>query len=375
MSDYIRGFLILGCIGLVLIFFQDRRRNRSLDEIRVKHNLPALGVSIFSRFDSDAYVVGRRNYNSKEKAQESDKFHLGSCTKVFTATLFAIFVEGGKISFQTRIQDVFPEFPIHEDLKNVTMDMLLQHQSGIVSDLDSDLKMKIVQCSDGDVMMQRKLAALEMLKLAPEKVDQLDSSYSNNGYILLGAVMEKVSQLPWEELIRRKIFEPLRMRNAGFGNPCKDSSVIDQPWPHSGDKYPNPVDPGNTFENYQSGVVSDNPAFYGPATGIHCSIGNLRSFLREQCFGLKGNGELLSGKMYRKMYDGVETTRNNCIVIGDGSFGCMGSNTLNCALFAIKPENSSGYIAVTNFAGKDMIPARKALSDAVSFMIEEKTED
>lgn len=370
-----RGVLVLACIGLVCMFFQDRRRNKTLDEIRVKYNLPALGVSIFSFFDSDTYVVGKRNDNSKEKVQEGDKFHLGSCTKIFTATLFAMFVENGKISFQTRIKDVFPELAIHKDLQNVTMDMLLRHQSGIVSDLDMGLKMQIAQATD-DVMRQRRFAVQEMLKLAPEKVDEFGYCYSNNGYILLGAVMEKLSGLSWEELIRRKIFEPLHMRESGFGNPCKDSSKIDHPWPHSGDKYPIPVNPSNTFENYQGGVVSDNPAFYGPAATIHCSIGDLRGFLKDQCSGYqRGIGKLFSRDMYYKMYDGIEITRNSCVVVDEGSFGCAGSNTLNYALFAITPENDSGYIAVTNFAGKDMEPARKALYEVIGFIIEEKTRD
>ena len=56
-------------------------------------------------------------------------------------------------------------------------------------------------------------------------------SYSNAGYIIVGAILERVSGKQWETLIRDRLFTPLKMTSAGFGPPSK-SNQTDQPWGH-----------------------------------------------------------------------------------------------------------------------------------------------
>jgi CubicO group peptidase (beta-lactamase class C family) len=55
--------------------------------------------------------------------------------------------------------------------------------------------------------------------------------YSNVGYVLAGAIAERITGQAWEELIAKTIFQPLGMTSAGFGG-LGTAGKIDQPWPH-----------------------------------------------------------------------------------------------------------------------------------------------
>src|SRR5947209_5537965 len=57
--------------------------------------------------------------------------------------------------------------------------------------------------------------------------------YSNEGYAIAGAMIERVTGRAWEDLMRERIFEPLGMKSAGFGTPASPGEV-DQPWGHAG---------------------------------------------------------------------------------------------------------------------------------------------
>jgi Beta-lactamase class C and other penicillin binding proteins len=72
---------------------------------------------------------GFRKNGGTEKVTVDDKFHLGSVTKSMTATVAAMLVEQGKISWTTTIGEAFPELKseIHPDYLGVTLEQLLSH--------------------------------------------------------------------------------------------------------------------------------------------------------------------------------------------------------------------------------------------------------
>ena len=57
------------------------------------------------------------------------------------------------------------------------------------------------------------------------------SIYSNVGYALAGLMAEQVTGHSWEDLMRKRVFEPLGMLSAGFGPPGH-AGRVDQPWGH-----------------------------------------------------------------------------------------------------------------------------------------------
>jgi CubicO group peptidase (beta-lactamase class C family) len=80
------------------------------------------------------------------------------------------------------------------------------------------------------VREQRAAAARAYLtKPVASKVGEF--AYSNLGYIIAGAIAEARTGKSWEQLIRELVFEPLGIRNAGFGAPGR-SGRFDEPYGH-----------------------------------------------------------------------------------------------------------------------------------------------
>ena len=88
-------------------------------------------------------------------------------------------------------------------------------------------------------------------------------AYSNLGYTLAGAMLEKVSGKTWDELITERIFAPLELRSAGLG--CQASlGRIDAPLGHA--------EVNGKIESFLGGPNCDNPPIIGPAGIVHMSV-------------------------------------------------------------------------------------------------------
>jgi CubicO group peptidase (beta-lactamase class C family) len=70
---------------------------------------------------------------------------------------------------------------------------------------------------------------------------------------------EQVTKTPWEELMNRRLFEPLKMKTAGFGAPGTRGQ-LDHDWGHRA--------VGDTV----TAMHQDNSPVMGPAGTVHCSI-------------------------------------------------------------------------------------------------------
>jgi CubicO group peptidase (beta-lactamase class C family) len=136
-------------------------------------------------------------------------FRLASLTKQFTATAIMLLVHDGKLHYDDRLTDVFPDFPAYG--KAITIRNLLNHTSGLkdYEDLmpsqDNVPENKLDQIQDSGV-----LALMEKQKegkFAPGT----HWAYSNSGYVLLGLVVEKVSGKSFGDFLRDRIFAPLHM--------------------------------------------------------------------------------------------------------------------------------------------------------------------
>ena len=140
------------------------------------------------------------------------KFRLGSITKQFTAMAILILQEQGKLKLDDPVGKYVDDAPKAWD--GVTIHHLLTHTSGIHS-----------YTSDPDYM--KKMAQPETVKgmIARFKDKPLDFkpgekfTYSNSGYFLLGAVIEKVSGMSYEAFLKRAIFDPLGMKDTGYDHP------------------------------------------------------------------------------------------------------------------------------------------------------------
>jgi CubicO group peptidase (beta-lactamase class C family) len=105
---------------------------------------------------------------------------------------------------------------------------------------------------------------------------------------------ERAADRPWEELMRRLVFEPLKLRSAGFGWPATPARP-DQPLGHVG------TAPDLTVEEVGGSLLGDGD-YFGPAGNVHCSIEDLARFAAFHLRGLTGQDGALKAETVRRLH-------------------------------------------------------------------------
>jgi CubicO group peptidase (beta-lactamase class C family) len=134
-------------------------------------------------------------------------FRLGSITKQFTAVAILMLAEQGKLSLQDDIKKLLPDYPTKE--KTITVEHLLTHTSGIKSYTDMPEWLPL---------MRKDMTLKEIIDLFKDQPMEFSPGerwkYNNSGYILLGAIIEKVSGGSYADFVLKHIFEPLGMKHS-----------------------------------------------------------------------------------------------------------------------------------------------------------------
>lgn len=162
---------------------------------------------------------GLKNAISKTLNDTATIYRLGSLSKPFTATVILRLAEQHALTLQDPITTYLPEYP-HGD--SITIEHLLTHSSGIREYLEIKA---IQQLPDGapPVSLKQLIAYFsnEPLIMRPGQ----KFAYSNSNYIVLSAIIEKITGEKFEQVVRRMIFEPSGMQHSGFDfKHVKDSS-------------------------------------------------------------------------------------------------------------------------------------------------------
>jgi len=138
-------------------------------------------------------------------------FRLGSITKQFTAVAILMLAEQGKLSLQDDITKFLPDYPTQG--KAITVEHLLTHTSGIKS---------YTELPEWLPLWRRDMTLKEIIDLFKNQPMEFSPGerwkYNNSGYILLGAIIEKVSSETFEAFIQKYIFEPLGMKHSYYGS-------------------------------------------------------------------------------------------------------------------------------------------------------------
>ncbi|MGD1018415.1 MAG: serine hydrolase domain-containing protein [Verrucomicrobiia bacterium] len=232
-------------------------------------------------------AAGVRKRGTAERITLDDRFHLGSCTKAMTATLVAMLVEEGKLNWTTTLGELFADTvkPMHPAWEKVTLPQVLAHRSGLRLDPNglarvfnhlflapyASLRSRPESMrSSGETLPQQRLEiARQALSRPPRFPPGTKFLYSNEGYILAGAVLEHLTGRAWEDLMRERLFQPLGISTGGFGPPGAAGNT-DQPWGHSS-VVGKPIDPGSPAAEF--------PLYYGPAGLAHMTITDWAKFI------------------------------------------------------------------------------------------------
>jgi len=137
------------------------------------------------------------------------KFRIGSVTKQFTAAAVLLLEERGKLEIDESVKKYYPDAPDPWD--KITLFHLLTHTSGIPSytTFPEFKSLNTLRTTPDDLVRRFRDRPLEF---APgEKM-----RYSNSGYVLLGAIIEKVTGVTYAKFVEDNIFTPLGMKDSGY---------------------------------------------------------------------------------------------------------------------------------------------------------------
>ncbi|WP_019025655.1 serine hydrolase domain-containing protein [Colwellia piezophila] len=317
----------------------DGNLEQIVEYIRIVAGLPALAaVLVHDGQIIEMAATGSRSINSNKAVTIEDKWHLGSLTKSMTSTLAAILVKQGVLSWSTTIADVYPELSgvMNVKYENIRLDQLLSHTSGMRANLPGT---NSYQNSSLDIESQRQKMVEEALLLSTE-VEPGVFLYSNLGYMVAGAMMERVTSTSWETLLENNLFTSLAMTSSGFGVPDVEDN-LSQPVGH--------LSAGSGWKANNT----DNPAVMGPAGIVHSSLEDIGNYIAAHLAGARGNdvAGLLTSAEFSKLHTATENS-NYALgwAVTDSFLQHNGSNSKWLADIKIFPGENTALFIVTNAA-------------------------
>ncbi len=152
-------------------------------------------------------AIGWADYLHRDSLKIKSEFELASVTKPFTGTAIMQLVESGKLSLDDDVKKFFPDFPYDD----ITVKLLLTHRSGM---------MNYVYFTDGIWPDKKKpMSNMDVMRLITEhkparylKPD-VRFHYNNSNYMVLGAIIEKVTGKSYAEYLMDHVFIPAGMKN------------------------------------------------------------------------------------------------------------------------------------------------------------------
>ena len=146
---------------------------------------------------------GFENHNLTQIDPQTSLFDVGSISKSITAAAVLQLIEDEKLSLSTTISEVFTENA--GNLSEITIEQLLRHQSGLGHAQGMFLNRESLHSADS------LIAAAGKIKLGPKEF-----AYSNPGYHVLAAVIERVADDSFENTTRSLVFNNAKLTGIGF---------------------------------------------------------------------------------------------------------------------------------------------------------------
>ena len=219
---------------------------------------------------------GYANFEREQRPDIDTTFRVGSVTKQFTAAAILELEEQGKLSVVDPISRYLPGWPRGDE---ITIHHLLTHTSGVWS-----------YTHDRSIMEEdaaRHHSTQELLALFRDHPLDFDPgerfAYSNSGYVLLGAIIEKVTGMSYADAMHDLVFEPAGLTRTWVGD-------------------------GDTSDNGARGYSRSPKERREPARPIHMSVphaaGGVRSTPRDlmRWHDVLESGELLESASLEKLY-------------------------------------------------------------------------
>ncbi len=206
-------------------------------------------------FYSQSY--GMQDAEAAKQNSEKTRYNIGSIIKNFTGVLILQQVEQGKL----HLSDTLAKFDLgfsNPQTDKITIEQLLNHRSGLPDIFTAQYRENPLAFDT----INKRLGLLLNTNLLFEPGAK--EKYSNYGYVVLGAILEKVTNKTFEKLLHERIFSPAQMNNTSF--------KVDTNYQYQSKRY------SYSYDNSLKEVgVTEHP---GPDGGIESSIDDIHRFYR-----------------------------------------------------------------------------------------------
>jgi D-alanyl-D-alanine carboxypeptidase len=324
-----------------------------VSSLLASQNAPGIAVAVISVDSIQTSVAGVRKVGAVAAITSNDYFHLGSNSKALTATLAGALVETNSsesLRWDTTLAQAFPELAttMLAEYRTVTLAQLLAHRGGIQPLTDQVDLIKLPALSSNSVT-----ARLELTKwlLGQSGVRSSSGSvYSNGGYVVAAALLERKTGRSFDELLTQYVFQPLKI-TPKVGWPA--AGLVAQPWGHE-------ASATSWVANDPDAIQNQFPALFAPAGNLSLNVNDYALFIQSQLRGLRGsaglvtpqtmqylhtaNGDYALGWVVRDL-DGVKTSTH------DGTAGTF------YALATIQPSKDKAVVVLTNAYGQALANA------------------
>jgi len=293
---------------------------------RKEAKMPGIIGAIINNENVEVYSEGLRKIDNTIIISDSDKFHIGSNLKAISAMMIAKLVEEGQLNWQTKIIDVFPEFSgqIPSEFESITIHKLLTHRAGITAFENYEDVLSIPNFN-GDIKQQRSEFCLWVLNNSDKtKIDSYQ--YSNGGYVIAAAMVERLSGMLWEDLMILKIFSQMNIQPV-YSWPAKNNSS--QPWGH--------IFENNIFIPFDPNGSVQWPEIFNPSGNLSLSIADYIKIIKLHLEGLNGNASIISLASYQFLHQPV----------GDYSCGWLEGTTQTGIKFSYHDGSDGTFYAIS----------------------------
>lgn len=310
-----------------------------------------------------AGASGVRKSGDPAKVTLQDQFHIGSCTKSMTGTLAALLVEDGKIAWQTTVAEVFPDLDIHPGYRKATLLQMASNSGGVPGNIPEALWKQMIADREKPESKQREALIRALLKSPPDYPPGSNNIYSNGGFTIAGAMLERVSKQTYAKLAEERLFQPLGMKSAGFGAAASPGKV-DQPYGH--------LKRLGVIVPVPPGLDADNPPAITPAGRVHLSILDFARYVSLHAGGTRLAP--LDPKNLKFLHKPVPPSKEYAVGwlaldrpwAHGKALNHNGSNTMNYAVMWLAPERRFAVVATANI---DSPASVKACDEACAMMI------
>ena len=201
---------------------QSRDIERIDSLVRFKHEAAAFSGCV-TVFENDAilyeHCYGRCSYPDGRVLTPDVPFEIASCSKAFTAVAVCLLEQQGKLKYNDLVSSYIPELKIY---KGVTIEQLLWHTGGIPDYMelfDKHWDKKRIAKNEDVVALLAKHHPKRYFKPGEKH------EYSNTGYVLLATIAERITKMPFENFMKKEVFEKAGMTSAFLYNHRRTENV------------------------------------------------------------------------------------------------------------------------------------------------------